>query len=152
MAEVPRNPNKPLGPSGHVDTFARDNLPPPEQWPDFLLDRPEFTYPDWLNVGVELSDRLVEQGFGDRVALIGNGRSRTYRELSEWTNQLAHALVEDYGVRPGNRVLVRSGNNPAFVAAWLAATRRAPSSSTRCRCCAPANSRRSSTRRRLRLP
>ncbi|MFO1116074.1 MAG: AMP-binding protein [Beijerinckiaceae bacterium] len=123
MAEVLRNPNKPLGPSGHVDTFARDNLPPPEQWPDFLLDRPEFTYPDWLNVGVELSDRLVEQGFGDRVALIGNGRSRTYRELSEWTNQLAHALVEDYGVRPGNRVLVRSGNNPAFVAAWLAATK-----------------------------
>lgn len=113
----------PLGPSGHVDTFARDNLPPPELWPDFLLDRPEFTYPDYLNVGAELSDRLVEQGLGDRIALIGNGRRRTYRELSEWTNQLAHALVEDYGVRPGNRVLVRSANNPAMVAVWLAATK-----------------------------
>ena len=72
-----------LGPSGHVDTFARDNLPPREQWPDFLLDRPEFQYPDWLNAGVELSDRLVEQGFGDHIALIGNGRVRTYKELSD---------------------------------------------------------------------
>ena len=112
-----------LGPSGHVDTFARDNLPPREQWPDFLLDRPEFQYPDWLNAGVELSDRLVEQGFGDHIALIGNGRVRTYKELSDWTNRLAHALVEDFGVKPGNRVLVRSGNNPAMVAAWLAATK-----------------------------
>ena len=112
-----------LGPSGHIDTFARDNLPPREQWPDFLLDRPEFQYPDWINAGVELSDRLVEQGFGDHIALIGNGRVRTYKELSDWTNRLAHALVEDYGVKPGNRVLVRSGNNPAMVAAWLAATK-----------------------------
>ena len=112
-----------LGPSGHIDTFARDNLPPPELWPDFLLDRPEFQYPDWLNAGVELSDRLVEQGFGDHIALIGNGRVRTYKELSDWTNRLAHALVEDFGVKPGNRVLVRSGNNPAMVAAWLAATK-----------------------------
>ena len=112
-----------LGPSGHADTFARDNLPPRDLWPDFLLDRPEFQYPDWLNAGVELSDRLVEQGFGDHIALIGNGRVRTYKELSDWTNRLAHALVEDFGVKPGNRVLVRSGNNPAMVAAWLAATK-----------------------------
>lgn len=112
-----------LGPSGHIDTFSRDNLPPPELLPDFLLNRPEFTYPEFLNVGVELSDRLVDQGHGDRIALIGNGRQRTYRELSEWTSQLAHALVEDYGVRPGNRILVRSANNPAMVAVWLAATK-----------------------------
>jgi 2-aminobenzoate-CoA ligase len=66
---------------------------------------------------------MVERGFGDRVALIGNGRRRTYKELSDWSNRLAHALVENYGVRPGHRVLIRSGNNPAFVAAWLAATK-----------------------------
>ena len=66
---------------------------------------------------------MVERGFGDHVALIGNGRRRTYKELADWSNRLAHALVENYGVRPGNRVLIRSGNNPAFVAAWLAATK-----------------------------
>lgn len=110
-----------LGLSAHTDTFARDNLPPQDQWPDFLLDG--FDYPERLNAAVELTDRLVEQGFGDNTALIGNGRQRTYKELSDWTNRLAHALVENYGVKPGNRVLIRSANNPAMVACWLAATK-----------------------------
>jgi 2-aminobenzoate-CoA ligase len=112
-----------LGPTAHVDTFTRDNLPPFDQWPDLLLDRPEFQYPPYLNVAVELTDRMVEKGFGDHVALIGNGRRRTYKELLDWTNRLAHALVEDFGVKPGDRVLIRSGNNPAMVAAWLAVTK-----------------------------
>ena len=121
MASVRRSLK--LGPSAHVDTFARDNLPPFDQWPDILLDRDEFQYPERLNAGVELTDRMVERGFGDQVALIGNGRRRTYKELSDWSNRLAHALVEDFGVKPGNRVLIRSGNNPALVAAWLAASK-----------------------------
>jgi 2-aminobenzoate-CoA ligase len=112
-----------LGPSGHVDDFARRNLPPFSQWPELILDRPEFQYPDYLNAAVELTDRLVEKGLGDNIALIGNGRQRTYKELADWSNRLAHALVENYGVKPGNRVLIRSGNNPALVAAWLGATK-----------------------------
>ena len=112
-----------LGPSAHVDTFTRDNLPPFDQWPDLLLDRPEFQYSDRLNAAVELTDRMVERGFGDRIALIGNGRRRTYKELADWSNRVAHALVENYGIKPGNRVLIRSGNNPALVACWLAATK-----------------------------
>ena len=110
-----------LGPSAHEDTFTRDNLPPAEQWPDFLLEG--FDYPERLNVGYELTDAMVEKGFGDRTALIGNGRRRTYKELADWTNRLAHVLVEDLGLRPGNRVLIRSANNPAMVACWLAATK-----------------------------
>ena len=66
---------------------------------------------------------MVQKGFGDNTALIGNGRQRTYKELTDWTNRLARALVENYGVRPGNRVLVRAANNPAMVACWLAATK-----------------------------
>ncbi len=110
-----------LEPTAHVDTFARDNLPPVEQWPQLQLA--DFDYPERLNAAVELTDRLVARGFGDNVALIGNGRRRTYKELSDWTNRIAHALVEDYGIKPGNRVLVRSANNPAMVACWLAATK-----------------------------
>lgn len=110
-----------LGPTAHLDTFARDNLPPPDQWPELLLDG--FDYPEWLNAGVELTDRMVERGFGDHTALIGNGRRRTYKELSDWTNRIARALTEDYGLKPGNRVLIRSANNPAMVACWLAATK-----------------------------
>src|SRR6201994_4974440 len=112
-----------LGPSGHVDDFSRRNLPPFLQWPELLLDRAEFQYPEYLNAAVELTDRIVEQGMGDRIALIGNGRQRTYKELADWSNRLAHALVENYGVKPGHRVLIRSGNNPALVACWLAATK-----------------------------
>lgn len=107
--------------TAHHDTFTRDNLPPLESWPDLLLDG--FDYPDQLNAAVELTDAMVERGFGDRTALIGNGRRRTYKELTDWTNRLAHVLVDDLGVQPGNRVLIRSANNPAMVACWLAATK-----------------------------
>ena len=110
-----------LGRSAHIDTFARDNLPAIDAQPDFLLEG--FNYPDRLNIGVELTDAMVAKGFGDHTALIGNGRRRTYKELSDWTNRLAHALVEDFNLQPGNRVLIRSANNPAMVACWLAATK-----------------------------
>ena len=110
-----------LGPSGHTDTFTRDRLPPLADWPEINLTT--FEYPEWLNAAVELTDHMVEKGFGDRVALIGNGRQRTYKELTDWTNRMAHALVEDYGLKTGNRVLIRSANNPAMVACWLAATK-----------------------------
>jgi 2-aminobenzoate-CoA ligase len=110
-----------LGPTAHVDTFARDNLPPPDQWPEFRLEG--FNYPEHINAAVELTDCMVERGFGDRTALIGHGRRRTYKELADWSNRLARALIEDYGVKPGNRVLIRSANNPAMIACWLAATK-----------------------------
>jgi len=110
-----------LGASAHSDTFTRDNLPPASAQPVFLLDG--FDYPEQLNAGVELTNAMVEKGFGDHTALIGNGRRRTYKELTDWTNRLAHALVDNLGVKPGNRVLIRSANNPAMVACWLAATK-----------------------------
>lgn len=110
-----------LSTSSHVDTFCRDNLPPKHQWPE--LNASQYAYPQQLNVAVELTDNMVERGFGDHIALIGNGRMRTYKELSDWTNRLAHALVDDYGIQAGNRILIRAANNPALVACWLAATK-----------------------------
>lgn len=110
-----------LGPTAHTDHFTRNNLPPVEDWPE--LSSGDITYPEWLNAGYELSDAMVEKGFGDHTALIGNGRRRTYKELTDWSNRIAHVLVEDYGVQPGSRILIRSANNPAMVACWLAATK-----------------------------
>ena len=107
--------------SSHEDGFSRDKLPAADSWPDLLLDG--FSYPDRLNAAVELTDAMVARGFGDHIALIGNGRRRTYKELADWTNRLAHAMVDNLGIRPGNRVLIRSANNPAMVACWLAATK-----------------------------
>ncbi|KZK82440.1 Benzoate--CoA ligase [Pseudovibrio sp. Ad46] len=110
-----------LGPSAHKDTFTRDRLPPIDQQPVFQLEG--FEYPDYINAAVELTDKMVERGFGDNIALIGNGRKRTYKELADWTNRIARALQEDYGVETGDRILIRSANNPAMVACWLAATK-----------------------------
>ncbi|MYB35535.1 MAG: AMP-binding protein [Gammaproteobacteria bacterium] len=107
--------------TAHTDTFAQSNLPDKSTWPDLLLEG--FKYPEKLNAGFELTDKMIEQGFGDNVALIGNGRQRTYKELTDWTNRLAHALVDDFGIQPGNRVLIRSANNPSMVACWIAATK-----------------------------
>ncbi len=110
-----------LGPTAHTDQFTRKNLPPEELWPE--LSSGAISYPEWLNAGYELCDAMVGKGFGDHTALIGNGRRRTYKELTDWSNRIAHVLVEDYGLEPGNRVLIRSANNPAMVACWLAATK-----------------------------
>ncbi len=110
-----------LGQTLHIDRFTRDNLPLPEQWPDLPLAG--FEYPEHLNVGYELTDAMVAKGFGDHTALIGNGRQRTYKELTDWTNRIARVLVEDMGLVSGNRVLIRSANNPALVACWLAVTK-----------------------------
>jgi len=105
----------------HSDTFCQQGLPPVADQPVFLLER--FSYPDRLNAAVELTDRMVERGFGDRVALVGQGRSRTYAELADWTSRIARVLVEDHGVQPGNRILIRASNTPALVACWLGATK-----------------------------
>jgi len=110
-----------LSATAHTDSFARDNLPAVETWPKFLMDG--FDYPEHLNAGFELTDAMVAKGFGDHTALIGNGRRRTYKELTDWTNRIAHVLVDDMGVEPGNRIMIRSANSPAMVACWLAATK-----------------------------
>lgn len=112
-----------LGPSAHVDRYSRDRLPPLKDWPEMLLDRPEFQYAEYVNAAVELTDGVVAKGLGDHVAVRGDGESFTYRNLTAESNRIARVLIEDMGVLPGNRVLIRSANNPRMVAAWLGATK-----------------------------
>ena len=110
--------------TAHVDTFARDNLPPIEDWPVFDVPFPDgtrLTYPETLNAAVELLDRNVGVGNGDRPAVCLRGESPiSYRELLAQANRIAHVLVDDLGVVPGNRVLLHGPNNPAMVACWFA--------------------------------
>ena len=103
-----------------IDTFARDNLPPREQWPDLLFDRPELRYPARLNCAAELLDRAVEDGDGDRPCLISPAGTWSYAELQAVVNRIARVLVEDLGMIPGNRVLLRAANNPMMVACYFA--------------------------------
>jgi 2-aminobenzoate-CoA ligase len=107
--------------SAHVDTFARDHLPPPELWP--TLDHsglPELAYPPRLNCAVELLDRMVEAGHGERTAILAPGVRWSYRELLETANRIAGVLHDDLGLVPGNRVLLRGPNNPMMAACWIA--------------------------------
>jgi 2-aminobenzoate-CoA ligase len=106
--------------SGHVDSFARDNLPPRELWPTFLLDRPELAYAERLNCAVELLDRAVTAGSGVRRCLVFPAGGWTYAELLEKANRIARVLTEDLGLEPGNRVLLRAPNHPMMVACWFA--------------------------------
>jgi 2-aminobenzoate-CoA ligase len=107
--------------TGHVDTFARDNLPPRGQWPEFRFDLPELRYGDRLNCVTKFLDRWVAAGEGGRPCLISPAETLTYAQLSERVNRIANVLTRDLGVVPGNRVLLRSANNPMMVAANLAA-------------------------------
>jgi 2-aminobenzoate-CoA ligase len=107
--------------SGHTDSFARDALPPRELWPEMRYDRiPELAYPPRLNCAAELLDRAMERGWGERVAFRWPGGQWTYAELLEQANRLANALVDDLGVQPGNRVMLRGYNGPQMVALWFA--------------------------------
>jgi 2-aminobenzoate-CoA ligase len=109
-----------MTPSAHLDTFARDNLPPRAQWPDFLFDLPELKYPERMNCAVELLDRRVASGEGERPCLISPTESLSYAQVAERVNRIANVLTRDLGLLPGHRVLLRGPNNPMMVAAYLA--------------------------------
>ena len=110
-----------LLPSAHVDSFARDHLPPAPTWPELRFDLPELHYPDRLNCGAELLDATIARLGADRPCLrLEDGSVWSYDRLRAQTDRIARVLVEDLGVVPGNRVLLRGTTTPWLVACWLA--------------------------------
>lgn len=106
--------------SAHVDTFTRDHLPPAGTWPTLEFTLPELQYPATLNAAAVLIDDAVANHGAERAALrTPEGAVWTYGELQQRANQVAQVLAEDFGVVPGNRVMLRGPNNPWIVAAWL---------------------------------
>jgi 2-aminobenzoate-CoA ligase len=108
-----------------VDTFARDRLPAPQDLPVLRFDTPELqplAEPGLrLNVTSQLLDRHVTEGRGARTCLVGaDGRRWTYAEVAAEVNRLAHVLVGEMGLVPGNRVLLRGANSPRLAMAFLA--------------------------------
>ena len=119
-------PTATTGYTAHVDTFARDRLPRPEQLPELLFELPELQFPERLNCATELLDRWVQGGQGARPCLKGHGAvpgqslAWTYAELQAQASRIAHVLVAEQGLVPGNRVLLRGGNSPMLAACWMA--------------------------------
>ena len=107
-------------PTAHIDTFARDHLPPADRQPEFLFELPELRFPAQLNCATELLDRHVVEGRGDRVCIRAPGLTWTYRDLKDKADRIAHVLVQEMGLVPGNRVLLRAANNPMLAACWFA--------------------------------
>ncbi|WP_431867568.1 AMP-binding protein [Nocardiopsis eucommiae] len=103
-------------PTAHEDTFTRDHLPPPEEWP---LIRP-LDHPELLNCAAELLDGTIARLGADRPCVIGDHESLTYGQLRERVDRIAHVLVDEHGLRPGRRVLLRGPNSPWLAACWLA--------------------------------
>lgn len=101
--------------SAHADSFVRDRLPPPEAQPDFLFDLPELAYPERLNAAVELIDREDP----DRLAVVNDAGRWTYGQMADLSDRIARLLVEEEGLVPGNRVLLRGPNNAMLFACWL---------------------------------
>ena len=109
-----------MTPTAHADTFARDHLPPREEWPEFLFTLPELQYPERFNCAAELLDGAVAHGHGGRPAVVTPQRQLTYDQLLAEANRIAGVLRDDLGVVPGNRVLLRGFNNEVMAAGWLA--------------------------------
>jgi len=107
-------------PSAHIDTFARDHLPPPEAQPEVLFELPSLQFPAQLNCATELLDRAVAEGRGERLCIQAPGLRWSYAELQAQANRIAHVLVRDMGLVPGNRVLLRAPNSPMLAACWFA--------------------------------
>ncbi len=107
-----------LDESAHIDTFARDHLPPDDQWP--VIDNWQLDYPRRLNAAVELLDRMVERGFGPRPCLRSDEGVWSYADLLDRANRIANLLVSDLGLVPGERVLLRDANTPMLAACWFA--------------------------------
>lgn len=103
------------------DNFAHDNLPNQELQPDYLFtDLPQFQHSEILNCVDKLLDNHIKEGRGNSVCIRTFDATWTYQELFEKANQIAHVLVEDLNFKSGNRVLIRSANNPMMVACWYA--------------------------------
>ncbi len=110
-----------LDPSAYTDSFARDNLPPVDLWPVFPQAAPDaLAYPKRINAAAELIDNAVAAGFGARPAIRTPESVWSYDELLARANRIAAVLIEDMGLIPGNRVLLRAPNNPMLSACWLA--------------------------------
>jgi 2-aminobenzoate-CoA ligase len=98
------------------DSFVRDRLPPAELLPEFRFDLPELKYPERLNAAAE----LLKGGAQNALAVVNDHGRWTYAELDDFSGRIARLLVEQEGLIPGNRVLLRGPNTYTMFAAWLA--------------------------------
>ncbi len=106
--------------SAQTDRFVHDRLPPPEQWPRLTYTLPELQLPGQVNLVQVLFESAAKRGLADRPLLRSPRRTLSYAQAQAEVARIAQVLVQDYGLVPGNRVLLRGGNSIGMALAWLA--------------------------------
>jgi 2-aminobenzoate-CoA ligase len=106
--------------SAQTDRFVHERLPPQSQWPRLLYERPELQLPAQVNLVEALLDRAPAKGWADRPLLRSPSGVLSYADVRERVDRICRVLVEDLGMVPGNRVLLRGGNSFGMALAWLA--------------------------------
>jgi benzoate-CoA ligase family protein len=74
--------------------------------------------PDRYNLVEHFVDRHIQEGRGDRTAIISGGRRLTYREIAEQVNRAGNALLH-LGLQEEQRVLLVLPDIPEFAAAYF---------------------------------
>ncbi|MGL5004758.1 MAG: AMP-binding protein, partial [Casimicrobium sp.] len=104
-----------------VDNYIRKLTPLLVQQPNFVYLSKDFEFPTNANIVRALLDEACEQKNYRDLALLRSDRATfTYEEVRERVNRIANVLVEDCGLIPGNRVLLRGGNSIGMALSWLA--------------------------------
>jgi 2-aminobenzoate-CoA ligase len=106
-------------PSAQADRFVHDRLPAPGQLPRMVYAMPELRIPARANLVQSLFDKAFREGRADKPMLRSDKITLTYAEALDRVNRIAQLLTEDFGLQPGNRVLLRGGNSIAMALAWL---------------------------------
>lgn len=103
--------------SVHIDTFVRDNLPPRDQWPEMTFTLPELQVPARYNAS-SILDTAIVNGHGARNAVLFASGPVSYDALLDEASRIAHTLTHDFGLVPGNRVLIHASNTRLSIAVW----------------------------------
>ena len=102
-----------------TDRFVHDHLPPPEQRAHMRYDLPELQIADQANLVDVLLGQIEARGLMNKPFLRSDKITLTYADTSERINRIAQVLTEDFGLVPGNRVLLRGGNSIGMALSWL---------------------------------
>ena len=105
--------------SAQTDRFVHDRLPHSEQRAEMRYDLPELRIADQANLVDVLFGQIESRGLTDRPFLRSDKITLTYADANERVNRIAQVLTEDFGLVPGNRVLLRGGNSIGMALAWL---------------------------------
>lgn len=105
--------------SAQADRFVHDRLPSPGQLPRMVYALPELRIAAQANLVQSLFDKAFREGRADKPMLRSDKITLSYADALERVNRIAQVLTEDFGLKPGNRVLLRGGNSIGMALAWL---------------------------------